>query len=272
MRCNGNDTGLLLVGHGTTSDVGTRQFLALADRLAQRLAPLPVATAFLEMQEPDIDAAVGRLLEHSITRLVTMPLLLFAAGHAKHDIPRQVSAALARCGQSHIKQIQAAHLGCHPALVELSRLRMSHVDPTGVESLDDCLILVGRGSHDESATAEMHEFARLRAVGGATMKTEVAFLAMARPLLCDKIEQIARQGFGRVIVQPHLLFYGDLVESVERQVTEASARYPETEWLATPPLVDRKEIVMGTTELVQKVILDRCFEAGIHVVAPAGGD
>src|SRR3954463_14632376 len=124
MQRTENDMGLLLVGHGTRSDVGTRQFLALANALAQGLAPLPIAPAFLEMREPDIDAAVGRLLDHGITRLVTVPLLLFAAGHAKRDIPRQVSAALARRGQSHIEQVQAAHLGCHPALIELSRLRM----------------------------------------------------------------------------------------------------------------------------------------------------
>src|SRR4051812_33042374 len=109
-----NNTGLLLVGHGTRSEIGTQQFLTLADSLAQRLFPLAVEPAFLEMQQPDIDAAIGRLLQRGITRLVTAPLLLFAAGHAKRDIPRQVSAALVRRGRDHIEHVQAAHLGCHP--------------------------------------------------------------------------------------------------------------------------------------------------------------
>src|SRR2546421_2614922 len=128
MQDDDNQTGLLLVGHGTTSDVGTGQFLALADRIAEGVAPVPVAPAFLEMREPDIDAAVDRLLGRGINRLVTMPLLLFAAGHAKRDIPHQASAALARRGQSHIEQVQTAHLGCHLALIELSRLRTEQAE------------------------------------------------------------------------------------------------------------------------------------------------
>jgi len=136
----------------------------------------------------------------------------------------------------------------------------------------DCLLMVGRGSHDESAASEMHEFARIRTSGYADIKTEIAFLAMARPLLSDKIAAIGPFGYRRVIVQPHLLFCGELVDSLERQVGEAAVMYPKTEWIVTPPLVDQDKTVTRATDLVEKVILDRCFEAGIHVVAPRRGD
>jgi len=268
------NVGLLLVGHGTRSDVGTQQFRALADSLAHILAPLPVEPAFLELQQPDIDAAVSRLVDRGIERLVTMPLLLFAAGHAKRDIPQQVSAALTRRGQTHIEQTQLAHLGCHPALVELSSRRMeeafkrvgwsqaapvrhrrtglpSEPEAVGRRSLrelvppysDTCLLLVGRGSHDDSATAEMHEFAQLREKDLRGIKTEVAFLAMARPLLHEQLAKLAGQDYGRVMVQPHLLFHGELVESIERQVAEMAAGHPQQEWIVTPPLADRADIV-----------------------------
>jgi sirohydrochlorin cobaltochelatase len=279
MQRDDNQTGLLLVGHGTNSDAGTTQFLALVDAVASRLPPLPVAPAFLEMREPNIDAAVGRLLGRDINRLITMPLLLFAAGHAKHDIPRQVSAALVRRGGGHIKQVQAEHLGCHPAVVELSHQRMEQtlvlvprLPPGNALSGGTCLLLVGRGSHDESATAEMHQFARLRAAGNADMTMEVAFLAMARPLLAEQLSRIGQFGYSRVIVQPHLLFAGELAEAIERQVANAAARHAETQWLVTPPLVDRADIVTRTTDLMEKVILDRCCQAGIRVVAPRRGD
>jgi len=35
------NVGLLLVGHGTRSDVGTQQFLELTDAVARRFSPLP---------------------------------------------------------------------------------------------------------------------------------------------------------------------------------------------------------------------------------------
>src|SRR5687767_6427988 len=40
--------GLLLIGHGTRSEAGTRQFLQLADHFARRIAPTPLEPAFLE--------------------------------------------------------------------------------------------------------------------------------------------------------------------------------------------------------------------------------
>src|SRR5262245_56819399 len=122
-------TGLLLVGHGTRSEVGTAQFLALAKAIRNRVSDeLRVEAAFLELQQPDIEAAVGRLVDQGIDQLVTMPLLLFAAGHAKEDVPGAVAGALARRERSDIRLTQAQHLGRHSAVVELSRLRMEEAE------------------------------------------------------------------------------------------------------------------------------------------------
>ena len=272
------NTGLLLVGHGTRSEVGTAQFLALAETIRQRAGgELRVEAAFLEMRQPDIDSAVERLVGQGIERLVTMPLLLYAAGHAKDDVPGAVATSLARRGRSEIPQTQARHLGCHPAVLELSRLRTEEAeskfhDPMSKSQISSkCLLLVGRGSHDEGATAEMREFAVLRQQPLQSERVEVAFLAMARPLLAEQLAVVARHGYRRVIVQPHLLFCGELVDSIERQVAEMKGRYPETEWITTRPLADLPGTVSRATDLMEKVILDRCQDAGIHVVV-AGAD
>jgi sirohydrochlorin cobaltochelatase len=271
-------TGLLLVGHGTRSEVGTAQFLALVETIRHRVGhELRVEAAFLELQQPDIDGAVGRLTEQGIERLVTMPLLLFAAGHAKEDVPGAVAAALARRGRSDIEQVQAGHLGCHPAVVELSRMRMEEAvsrpgdrrQGTGDKKV--CLLIVGRGSHDQSATAEMYEFAGLLEQALQGEKVEVAFLAMARPLLAEQLPAIARQDYRRVVVQPHLLFCGELVDSIDQQVADARLHFPETEWITTSALADLPGTVSRATDLMEKVIFDRCQEAGIHVVV-AGAD
>jgi sirohydrochlorin cobaltochelatase len=273
-----HSVGILLVGHGTRSELGTRQYLALAASLAKYLAPFPLEPSFLEMIEPDIDTAIGRLVEHGVTRLVTMPLLLFAAGHAKRDIPEQITAALVRRGRGHIESVQAAHLGCHPAIVELSRLRMedtlklNFAAPRLPSGNEECLLLVGRGSRDQSATAEMHEFARLRRQASGGIATEVAFLAMAQPLLHEQLAKLGGGRCQRVIVQPHLLFCGELVDSLQRQVSEAVSRHAQQEWIVVPTLADRPDSITQATQLIRKVILDRIAEAGIHVAALAGGD
>jgi sirohydrochlorin cobaltochelatase len=238
------------------------------------LAPNVVEPAFLEMQQPDIRAAVGRLLDRGIARLVTVPLLLFAAGHAKRDIPFAVHSALRLKSAGHIEHFQAPHLGCHPALVELSQRRMqeatedcvNHVEPSKM-----CLLLVGRGSTDDSATAEMHHFAQMRQAI-CDLKTEVAFLAMARPLLSDQLRHVDCQGYRRVIVQPHLLFDGELVESINQQVGEMIVSHRPTNWLIARPLVDSDSFVTPAADFIRKVIVDRCREAGIRVVTTTGDD
>jgi sirohydrochlorin ferrochelatase len=149
----------------------------------------------------------------------------------------------------------------------------------------DWLLLVARGSRDDSATAEMHNFARLRQqatawaspteskVGTAhPTHVEVAFLAMARPLLSEKLAEVAARHYTRVIVQPHFLFSGELVDSIGTQVVAMASNQPKTEWLLTAPLADPPGFVTPGTALLQKVIFDRLQQVGIHVVAPAGDD
>jgi len=268
-----DDIGVLLVGHGTRSAAGTRQFLELADELARRIAPIKLEPAFLEIQQPGIAAAVERLLARKIERLTVLPVLLFAAGHAKRDIPQAVALALAACGRAELPRAQAAHLGCHPAILTLSGRRMAEalVDKTAFPTEESCLLLVGRGSPDDTATAEMQEFARLRQRQEGGLRTEVAFLAMARPLLAEKLEQLAAANYQRVIVQPHLLFEGDLADSLRQQVGRTAKIHPEKEWLVAPLLDDSLGEAGYGTAMLNDAIQARCHETGIPVVVVGGG-
>jgi sirohydrochlorin cobaltochelatase len=289
-----SELGLLLVGHGTASDVGTAQFLALARQLAERVAPAIVEPAFLELRQPDIAAGLARLIERGAVQLVTVPLLLFEAGHAKRDIPLAIKDALrsffsrsaerpisndwlARFAESQRSQAeqegsasafltvsQAEPLGCHPAIVELSQLRYREAlaGKPPVSPDKTALILVGRGSRDESATAHMDVFAEMRYHPDAAGTMQVCFLAMARPLLSDVLPQVATQGFRRVVVQPHLLFEGELADTVRRMASETQRQHPEQEWIVTPLLADPQDSPRGGNELLLRAIEDR-FRAAL---------
>jgi sirohydrochlorin cobaltochelatase len=258
--------GVLLLGHGTASETGRRQFLTLSRQLAEQLAPRPVEPAFLELAQPDIAAGVRRLREREITQVVVAPLLLFAAGHAKQDIPDAVAAAFAGSGQRQTV-VQAKHLGCHPAIVELSqqRFREAVANCKSIPAAETALILVGRGSRDESATAEMHEFARLRH-DFTTGDNFVTFLAMAQPSLAETLTEVARRGFRRVLVQPHLLFHGELADTVQQAVAEIQAQHADQQWLITPLLADSQDSPSGGNQLLLGAVIDR-VEAAIRVVA-----
>lgn len=266
--------GILLVGHGTRDETGTRQFLELVEVLKVRLAPAAVEAAFLELREPGIGVGVERLLGRGIERLVTVPLLLFAAGHIKRDVPGEVEKALVALGRSDLERMQAGHLGCHESLVELSRRRMDEgrVHGKKVGDRGTCLLLVARGSSDGEATSEMHAFARIRGAEDERMQVEVAFLAMVKPNLEEQLGKVAAGGFGRVVVQPHFLFEGELVERIRGQIAETARKHPETEWIVAPPLADPPGVAGLASDLLTKVILGRLRECGIRVVVSPGDD
>ena len=257
-----HDVGLLLIGHGTRSEQGTRQFLQLGDQFARRIAPTPLESAFLELQQPSIAEAIQRLVAKKIERLIVMPLLLFAAGHAKRDIPQAVKLALESCCRTELPWTQTAPLGLHPSILELSRRRMAE-SPLSQDAEDGesgCLLIVGRGSPDQSATADMQEFAKRRQQQEG-MDTAVAFLAMAQPLLQEQLQQLVAANYQFVIVQPHLLFAGELVDSLRQHVVRMARAHPKTEWLVTPLLADALGEVGVGTELLLEAMVDRCTEA-----------
>ncbi|HEV3003760.1 MAG TPA: CbiX/SirB N-terminal domain-containing protein, partial [Pirellulales bacterium] len=115
-------TGLLIVGHGTRDPQGLAAFREVVGTVAGRLEQTVVEGGFLELAEPNIAAAVSRAVERGAKQhLDVLPLVLFAAGHAKSDIPRAVASA----GASHsgLTTRLLPHLGCHDRILELSAQR-----------------------------------------------------------------------------------------------------------------------------------------------------
>lgn len=218
-------TGILLVGHGTRSDAGAAEFLALAQLLTQRFPMLPLAPAYLELRPPTIADAIRQLAAQGVRRILVTPLLLFAAGHAQRDIPSAVQQALIASPEIRAVQTPALEL----SLLDLSQLHYENSRPSASSS-KTLLILVGRGSRDVAATEKMQEFANLLAERTNPSAVRVGFLAMAEPRIRDVLSQAAQEEWDTIVVQPHLLFQGELLEELKRLVIEIANRHPQTQW------------------------------------------
>lgn len=227
-------TGVLLVGHGTRSELGERQFFKLAERVAAGLAldGCRLEPAFLELAEPTIAQGVSRLLGQGISRLIVAPVLLFAAGHAKEDVPRAVRQALTAGGASTLEVRQAGHFGLHHEIVTLACQRFAQAAAAlaAADLQKTCLVVVGRGSRDPQATAEFLELARL--IG---QRTEVGgvlagFVAMAQPSVEEVFSQAAQGDYSHVIVLPHLLFHGEILENLAADIRRQESISPAQQW------------------------------------------
>ncbi|MQA83685.1 MAG: sirohydrochlorin chelatase [Streptosporangiales bacterium] len=241
---------LLVVGHGTRDGAGAAEFAAFIRRLRSRAEGLAVAGGFIELSPPPLAEAVGELVAAGQRHLVTMPLVLVGAGHAKGDIP----GALARERARHpgTRYSYGRPLGPHPSLLYLLDERLDAVlDPA--ERAETAVLLVGRGSTDPDANAEVHKVARLLWEGRSLGYVETAFVSLTRPGTEEGLERCRRLGARRIVVLPYLLFPGVLPDRARRQA--------EAYQLAHADLDVRCARVIGDCDGLADLVLERYEEA-----------
>ncbi|GGW73377.1 cobalamin biosynthesis protein CbiX [Streptomyces lucensis JCM 4490] len=243
---------LLIAGHGTRDDAGAEAFRDFVRELGRRRPGLPVAGGFIELSPPPLGEAVAELVERGVRRFAAVPLMLVSAGHAKGDIP----AALAREKERHpgISYTYGRPLGPHPALLEVLERRLDEaLGGTPGDRSDVTVLLVGRGSTDPDANAEVYKAARLLWEGRGYASVETAFVSLAAPDVPSGLDRCARLGARRIVVLPYFLFTGILPDRVRRQTGEWAAAHPETEV--------RSADVIGPEPELLDLVLERYEEA-----------
>ncbi|MEU4497255.1 sirohydrochlorin chelatase [Streptomyces sp. NBC_00210] len=246
---------LLIAGHGTRDEAGAEAFRDFVRELGRRHPELPVGGGFIELSPPPLGEAVTELVERGVTRLAAVPLMLVSAGHAKGDIP----AALARERERHpeISYTYGRPLGPHPALLRVLERRLNEALGSGprtpADRADVTVLLVGRGSTDPDANAEVHKAARLLWEGRGYAGVETAFVSLAAPDVPSGLDRCVKLGAGRIVVLPYFLFTGILPDRV-RQQTEG--------WAEAHPGVDvRCADVIGPEPELLDLVMERYREA-----------
>ncbi len=241
--------GILLIGHGTRDPVGIAEFFRVVEQMRKLAGEVMVEPSFLELAEPSIADGFAALVHQRVQQITAMPVLLFSAGHAKHDIPAALSSAQSAFPQVSIAQTDP--LECHPLLLQLSAERFWEVangqNPTDIE-----WIFVGRGSKDPAAQAKVREFAAARAKITPVGNYHVAYVAEAEAKLVDALEQAVSSPFSTIVVQPHLLFHGEVLSEIQHHVADFRNRFPVKTWLVTDHL--------GPASKVAEVLWERFVE------------
>ncbi len=228
--------GVLLVGHGTRDEVGTAQFVELAACLSESLHPIPVEPALLEFQRPTIPQAWESLVSGGAEHIHVAPLLLFAAGHAKQDIPDIVADCQSKTPK--VSFDQSRPISRHRSIIELVVRRLEGTfEKLETPPSRTAVVMVGRGSHDPCAQADMRVLSEVVSRRVAAAWTTTAFYAMAQPRLPDVLERVAGSGqCDAIVVFPHLLFEGRLYQSIVRQTEQAAQKHPQVRLLTSPYL------------------------------------
>ena len=279
---------LLLAAHGTRDQAGVEAFHALAARVGELAAAegTRVAGGFIELSPPPLREAVASLADAALAgtalagtavadaaladaaladaavagtavagaalagagRVVAVPMMLSAAGHAKGDVP----AALARERARHpgLSFTYGRPLGPHPALLELLAARIAAVaDPAAPPAV----LLVGRGSSDPDANADVVKTTRLLWEGRGYPLAETAFVSLTGPSVAEGLERCRLLGARQIVVARYFLFPGVLPDRVADQAAGFAAAHPE--------LDVRCADVLGDCDEVAALVYERYHEA-----------
>lgn len=240
---------LLLVGHGSRAAAGVAEYWRFADVLRREAPALDVGCGFIELAQPSLDTAIDRLVAGGAASVAAVPLVLLGAGHLKNDGP----AALARGRQRHpgVAFHYGRHLGVHPGVLDVAAERIG--ETATEERAATAAVVVGRGSSDPDANADLYKVTRLLADGRGLAMAEPAFVSLATPSVPDALDRCRRLGAERVAVVPYFLFTGLLVDRIGEQAARWAAAHPDVE-----VVVGRH---LGPDHRIARLVLERYREA-----------
>ncbi|HEV2929886.1 MAG TPA: CbiX/SirB N-terminal domain-containing protein, partial [Propionibacteriaceae bacterium] len=200
---------------------------------------MPAGYAYLDLAEPDLEAAAATFAAAGHRRAVVVPLLFTAAFHATIDVPQTVRAA----SQSSGVELQVADiLGTGDDIADLLIASLADAKVPG----DSSVLLYAVGSSNPAANAAVADLAaRLQGNRPKAQKSAGsvrAAFATCAPRPAEILDQLSEP----VVVLPLFLSDGLLLDPVRALAAERG-------WTMVEPLGER----------AAGVVLDR-YRAAVH--------
>ncbi len=248
---------VMICAHGSRSTAGCAELKNFVDKFREAIAPTVVEYGYLEFAQPIIRDGLDSLRERGFRKIVAVPGMLFAAGHAKNDIPAVLNTYMAQYPEMDIrygrefgidaKMINAAAGRIETALAHLSR----------EEWQQTALVVVGRGASDPDANANVSKITRMLWEGLGLGWAETVYSGVTFPLVGAGLEQVTRMGFKRIVVFPYFWFTGILIERIHHAINKVEATHPEIEFLRAKYLSDHPMVLATLAERVEEVFEQR---------------
>lgn len=246
--------GVMICGHGSRSQAAVDEFSVLAEKLPAYLPDdWECDYGYLEFANPVIRDGLDALRDKGCDRILAVPGMLFAAMHAKNDIPTVLNTYAAKHG---VDISYGRELGVDPKMVAAAAGRIEEAvasadAETGPVPLHEtCLVVIGRGASDPDANANVSKIARLLQEGLGFGWLEVGYSGVTFPLVEPCLQHAAKLGYKRIVVFPYFLFTGILIDRIYGFTDQVAAAHPGIDFVKAGYLNDHPKVLETFAERV----------------------
>jgi sirohydrochlorin cobaltochelatase len=246
--------GVMVCGHGSRDVEAIHEFEAVARGIRERLPQYDVESGFLEFARPIIREGLDKLRARQVTEILAVPGMLFAAGHAKNDIPSVLGTYEAQNPEVRIHY--GRELAIDDKLLGAAGARLqAAVENAGdhIAREETLLMVVGRGASDPDANSNVAKVMRMLWEGFGFGWGETAYSGVTFPLVAPALEHAAKLGYRRIVVFPYFLFTGVLVKRIYAHTDLVAARHPGIEFVKAPYLNDHALVLDSFAERVEEI-------------------
>ena len=248
-------TGIIICGHGSRSKSAEKEFASLAIAVRKRFPEVPVEYGFLEYSSPNIHMGLDALRELGVQKIIAVPGMLFAATHAKNDIPSVLISYQNKYPDLKIRYgrelaLDAKMIGAFEARI-MESLGVDHVHDGDL--YDTMLVVVGRGTSDTYANAEAAKLTRIVTENLGFGWSETVYSGVTFPSVGQGLEMAIKLNYKKIVVAPYFLFSGRLVSRIQNYVDRVAEGAPEVQFFKASYLSDQTKVIDTFVDRIEEV-------------------
>ena len=183
--------------------------------------------------------------------------MLFAATHAKNDIPSVLTTYEEKNPGLTVRY--GAELGLHENMISafeqriLEALNLKDIPQAG-ELYDTMLVVVGRGTSVATANAEAAKLTRIVAENLGFGWSETVYSGVTYPSVGAGLEMALKLGFKKIVVAPYFLFSGRLIDRIYAYVDKVAGENEQVQFYKAKYLRDHDGVIDTFVARIQQTI------------------
>ncbi len=245
---------ICLIGHGSRDPEGTREFLTLWKKLAERNFCRITEYGFLEFARPSATEALAACHQKGVENIISLPGILLPGKHTQNDIPEVFGKVFHNTPE--INPLFPRPLGFDSKIMEACQGRIKDAEKLSSNAIPHSktlLAILAHGSRDSRINSEAEKKLVLLGKEMGFAKTVVHFAGTSKISMEDIFENLRPQDFSRVILLPFFLFTGVWVKRVHALSDTLQRKHTKTEFLKTSCLQHHDSIVDALIQRVAEV-------------------